>query len=225
MPRGSRAKPEAFTRIELVVVLATLALLAGVVLPVLASTRPRGATAACANNLGRIGRAFTMWATEHGDHYPWQVSSADGGNLDMSQRSAAWFQFASVSTELATPKILFCPSDAKVKATVFTRPPFGDGSVSYLLSHPFPQDGRTILSADRNINQTFTTVFCASFLSARSFPVPAPNPTWNVLMHGNRGQLLFNDGSVEQTDNSGLRAALSSPNLDNAAFHYLSPDF
>src|SRR5260370_37182444 len=49
---------QAFSRLELTVVLFTLALLAAEALPVLAGTRPRADRITCVNNLRQIGKAF-----------------------------------------------------------------------------------------------------------------------------------------------------------------------
>ena len=72
-PKPMKMKPDrsasrrGFTRLELVMVLATLALLAGIVVPVLASSKIRGEQAMCFNNLRRIGQAFHLWANDHED--------------------------------------------------------------------------------------------------------------------------------------------------------------
>ena len=69
----------AFTRAELLVILAVLTLLALVVLPALANTRPRSARVICANNLRQIGMAMQLWGNDHGDRPPYEVELADGG--------------------------------------------------------------------------------------------------------------------------------------------------
>src|SRR6266498_4784980 len=75
VPQTPRAEDSnGFTRVELVAVLAALALLVVVALPALATSGSRSKSVICANNLSRIGQAFTMWASEHGDHFPWEVS-------------------------------------------------------------------------------------------------------------------------------------------------------
>jgi len=50
-----------FTRLELVAVIAGLALLCMVALPLYAATRGDSERAACLNNLRQLGRAVQMW--------------------------------------------------------------------------------------------------------------------------------------------------------------------
>ena len=217
-----------FTRVELVAALVALALLVLVALPALATSGSRSKSVICANNLSRIGQAFTMWASEHGDQYPWEVGSGFPGDVSVDGTkggSFAWLHFYALANQFITPKVFRCPSDGfKVVATDFLTLRFRQNSaISYLIGHPFLQEGRTILSADRNINNSSATVSCPYFGQALSLSVPALDAGWDGNLHRFTGQLLFNDGSVEQTDNGGLRAALTNPNLDNASFHYLSP--
>ena len=59
------ASDKAFTRLELVVVLAVLCLLAAVTWPALAVTAARSERATCVNNLRQIGRAYQIWGSDH----------------------------------------------------------------------------------------------------------------------------------------------------------------
>ena len=67
---------KAFTRLELVVVLAVLSLLAAVTWPALAVSAGRSERVTCINNLRQIGRAFQMWGNDHGGQRPWRVPVA-----------------------------------------------------------------------------------------------------------------------------------------------------
>src|SRR4051794_17551801 len=71
----------AFTRVELLAVLAAGALLAVVALPLLGSDAIRTQRAVCANNLGRIGQALGSWVADHDERYPWDVPQSSGGTL------------------------------------------------------------------------------------------------------------------------------------------------
>src|SRR6266516_2072173 len=100
-----------FTRVELVAALVALALLVLVSLPALATSGSRSKSVICANNLSRIGQAFTMWASEHGNHFPWEVS---GGSLvedfvdGTKGQGAVWVQFYALSNQLTTSKVFWC---------------------------------------------------------------------------------------------------------------------
>jgi len=66
----------AFTRLELLAVIAVLGLLAGVVLPALAQGKPRAQQAICFNNLRMVGQAMLLFNAENGQMEP----MADAGS-------------------------------------------------------------------------------------------------------------------------------------------------
>lgn len=53
-----------------------------------------------------------LWADDHGGKYGWVVDQGlGGGKPDGTDNATVGFQFALASNELASPKILLCPSD------------------------------------------------------------------------------------------------------------------
>jgi hypothetical protein len=69
------------------------------------------------SNLKQIGVAFRLWAGDNNDQFPFNVSQAQGGTRELSDRDSDGFEknpvpiFMVMSNELGTPRILFCPSD------------------------------------------------------------------------------------------------------------------
>lgn len=59
-----------FTLIELLVVIAIIAVLIGILFPVVARARERGRMAVCLSNLRQLGLATTMYTMEYGGGYP-----------------------------------------------------------------------------------------------------------------------------------------------------------
>jgi hypothetical protein len=111
--------------------------LAGMLLPALARAKGKAQQINCSNNLKQVGLAFKVWALDHNDQFPFNVSTNSGGTAELAapdgdgtdKNAAASFQV--LSNELATTKILVCPADTKA-----TAPSFADlqaGNVSYLL--------------------------------------------------------------------------------------------
>jgi Domain of unknown function (DUF4190)/GYF domain 2 len=71
----------------------------------------------CQNNLRQVGLALKVWALEHNDHFPFNVSTNAGGTLELclpgpdgyDQNAIAHFRV--ISNELGTTALLVCPND------------------------------------------------------------------------------------------------------------------
>ncbi len=70
MPAPRRASRKAFTLVELLIVIAIIALLAGILFPVFAKVREGGRKVACNSNLHQLGLAFAQYTTDYGGRYP-----------------------------------------------------------------------------------------------------------------------------------------------------------
>jgi hypothetical protein len=81
----------------------------------------------CINNLKQIGIAFRLWEGDHGDQFPFNVSTNAGGTMELCAvgkdgfDSHAALHLRVMSNELTVPKILVCPQDRSRKpATDFS---------------------------------------------------------------------------------------------------------
>jgi len=89
--RKKRRRPTGFTLIEVLVVVAILAILAGILLPVLAKARASARKSTALSNLKQIGAALLAYTADYDDHLPprWPVWlgyrefywKVDGGDL------------------------------------------------------------------------------------------------------------------------------------------------
>jgi len=237
--KKSRKPEDAFTRLELAVLAGTVGLLAAIALPVLGGNKAHSEQAGCFNNLRRIGHAFQLWANDHGDRNPWVTPVAEGGTFgsDNPLRGNVYFQMGTISNELANPGLLVCPSDVGVGAPRkmardfsdrtdggFFNPGFRNNSVSYLIGlHSWSGVPRSILSGDRNIRWDAINASCSSgieFVCAMSF-----SAVWTNAIHGETGNVLSNDGQVEQTSSRGLLRLVSDPKGDTGGnTHCLAPN-
>jgi general secretion pathway protein G len=69
--RDVAGRGRALTLVELLVVLAIVALLAGLLLPVLARARHAARSASCRSNLRQLGQAVTLYCGDYDDLLPW----------------------------------------------------------------------------------------------------------------------------------------------------------
>jgi hypothetical protein len=123
----------AFTFVELVTILATIAVCAVVVLPALARSRNTGATAQCRNNLRQLASAWTMYSADNGGKLVSAYPSYAGfkgswcqGNASGSGESGAYVYGGSdpagITNGLLWPYVKLlesyrCPADIRIAAT------------------------------------------------------------------------------------------------------------
>jgi type II secretory pathway pseudopilin PulG len=187
----------AFTRLELMVVIAVMALLAGILLTALThgSRRPREFN--CINNLKQIGLSFKIFANDHNDRFPIQVWPWES-RAPVPATEAA-FIFRSLSNELSTPKVLWCATDNRAPATNFGA--LLPSNISYFVglnaAENYPQ---SILAGDRNLTTNGVQVVTGL--------LPVTTNTllgWSRTMHDRRGNLALGDGSVQPSTESSLQ--------------------
>src|SRR5271157_3374104 len=80
--KSERKRNRAFTLIELIVVIAIVAILAACLLPALARARPQAERVSCADNLKQVGFAFRTWAIDHNGNTPMTLPNSMGGGSD-----------------------------------------------------------------------------------------------------------------------------------------------
>ena len=89
----------AFTLVELLTVIAIIAVLAGIIFPVFATVRGKARQATCQSNLRQIGMAVQMYASDYDGLYPWAKDASDHAVSQMwrgsssCQRYIAWMPF------------------------------------------------------------------------------------------------------------------------------------
>jgi prepilin-type N-terminal cleavage/methylation domain-containing protein len=199
-----RKQHGAFTLIELLIVIAIIAILAGMLLPALAASKSKAKRIACVNNVKQVTLAFRMWAQDNTDKFPWQLSVTNGGSAD----SPDWMDhFRICSNEISSTKVLLCPAETTKKAATNWFSATGDANVSYFVGLSVDQEKpQTILLGDANVTggdgglDPKWSKFLGSSIDA----------AWDKTLHVRKGNLALADGSVQQTKTEGLRAQIST---------------
>jgi prepilin-type N-terminal cleavage/methylation domain-containing protein/prepilin-type processing-associated H-X9-DG protein len=117
--RATRQR-RAFTLVELLVVIAVIAILVALLLPALSYAKKSVARAQCSSNLHQLSIAITSYADDHGDQLPgpgWQGFYAEYST------NAAYFLSDFLATYLSLPApsamvqgipVAICPASAKI---------------------------------------------------------------------------------------------------------------
>jgi prepilin-type N-terminal cleavage/methylation domain-containing protein/prepilin-type processing-associated H-X9-DG protein len=205
------ARARGFTLLELLFVVLIISILALLILPVLGKAQARAKSAECVNHLRQIGLANHEFSHDHHDQFPFQVTTNEGGTLEFARAGFAMsgeFYFAfrhfqALSNTLDTPRLLRCPTDTRTNAEHFGI--LRNVNISYFVgvNAEYSKPG-SILAGDRNI--TSDSYASGSILRLN----PNAPAEWTSGCHEFKGNLLFADAHVEQSNNEGLASAIHS---------------
>lgn len=230
--RSTPGRQAAFTMVELSVVIVTIGLLVGFIMPTL--TRPRHGNSnriSCVNNLKNIGLAYRIFATDNGGQFPWQTPLAQGGikppevGTTAGPTNNVLFMLVAVSNELSTPRIIVCPSDRRQTlntntwsyATLTLATALQRNVPSYFLGlTAIEEQPQSILGGDRNLtNLNHGLDFKTPNNYNRLIAIPAADGKLTAKMNGwgwtakdihqSAGNLLLGDGSVQQVSSGRAR--------------------
>jgi prepilin-type N-terminal cleavage/methylation domain-containing protein/prepilin-type processing-associated H-X9-DG protein len=217
----SHRRTGAFTLVEMLTVIAIIAILAALLLPAVNRSEMRAKRIVCINGLRQMGIAFQIFMHDHAGKFPMQVPMSDGGSEEFVQNGYAvggefyfsFHHFQAVSNELVVSKLLICPADTRLPAVNLSV--LQNQNVSYFVGVDADYGkADSILAGDRNIAN-----------------VPPSNPSivhggignrlrWTRELHELKGNVLFADAHVEEWS---LNQLAASPNNSGVLADFFLP--
>ena len=120
-PRKHPQKLAAYTLVELLIVIAIIALLAAILFPAFARARENARRSSCQSNLKQISLAATQYIQDYDERFPLGITTDDGGSFSNS--------FDLLQPYLKSSQIGICPSDVEPPSVNLHLP--GSKPVSY----------------------------------------------------------------------------------------------
>ncbi|RRJ97439.1 prepilin-type N-terminal cleavage/methylation domain-containing protein [Opitutaceae bacterium TAV4] len=196
----------AFTLVELLTVIAIIGILAGILIPTVATVREKGRTAACMSNLRQVGISLTTYAADNKGRLPvqnWWTNAAppslaiNGSSTDPAVRSNGLGFLVSYGylggaggvsqlVGLGKPQVLRCPNDREL----FFNKPGASNWCSYVYQSPHPTAAGGTDAARPN---TIDVVVSQMALVVDAAQVFANNPPAHG---GQRTAVLYGGGQV-----------------------------
>jgi competence protein ComGC len=225
-------KAAAFTRRDLVVVIAVFFVLGLFLIPALRRANQKSRSLCCNCNFKQIGTAYRIWANDHHEQFPAFAPLINGGWREILSRTNAgaycWMNYATMSNEMGeSTLILVCPADVRKAAGSFSN--FAaNTNLSYFAgvnaNDSLPQ---SLLGGDRNLGPGTTPdpQYGFSPANGRGNDILINGPAcWSRMMHsrGNpagAGNILLGDGSAQQVSSVNLYANWVKPALAEQAAH------
>ena len=203
-----RRRTRAFTLMELFAVILVVMVLLIFFLPDFG--RHDVAISNCSSNLKALGAAFRSWANDHDGKLPMQLSTNDGGSMELAANGNVFLHLRILGKELQTPKVLVCPADIDRQViTNFTT--LDNSHVSYFVGvdaavtnwNSASTNGGMFLAGDRNLALNGHSV------KSELLVVTAGNAlSWAKKIHNRHGNILFEDGRVDFMNTAELKRAL-----------------
>src|SRR5215218_6800459 len=90
---GAMRRRRGLSSIDVLIVIATVALLAVLFLPRLARTKARTKRMSCTSQRKQVGLAYRLFSNDHGDKFPYAVSNELGGTLQFENSPQVFRHF------------------------------------------------------------------------------------------------------------------------------------
>jgi prepilin-type N-terminal cleavage/methylation domain-containing protein/prepilin-type processing-associated H-X9-DG protein len=196
----------AFTLIELLIVIAIIGVLSALFLPALSSAKAKAQQIECISNEKQIVLGCNVWSIQNDGRYPWMLSVDEMGTPIFYFDAVN--QFLNIKNEFATPKLMVCPSDKEQspRPTWDDFSMLGDLGLSYFAgccaNERYPM---TMLTGDRNMNNLSPMSLCSNTVGNYTVGVQSISSWQTTNIHRGKGNIGLADGSAHQMNNLKLQ--------------------
>jgi competence protein ComGC len=193
----------AFTRVELLVVIAVIVLLAALLVPALSNAKRKSSMISCNGNLKQLYLGPRIWTEDHTNQFPMALSVTNGGAMEPALAGAAYPIFLVMSNEVSTPKILTCPADFRQMASDFSS--LRDTNISYFINLAATlDDPNFVFTGDDNFVVNGKPIGLGISEVKTNDIIE-----WSMERHRQSGNIALTDGSVQQVGNERLGRVMS----------------
>ena len=163
-------KPEAFTLIELLIVIAIIAILAAMLMPVLSSAKDRADQVYCLNNMRQWALAFHMYCDDNNGYVPDEGDTAEpityGGAPNATDNyDYAWYNV--IPPDVGSPPLV----------------------------NLYGRNGHTLAPPLPSTHSLFSCPSCPPPLKSLGYQVPVPTDKMAFFMYGENARLCVNMGT------------------------------
>lgn len=227
--RYTGVKPMGFTLLELVVIIATVVILATLSIPALSAARGRSADSVCIDNLKTLGVAFTQYADDNKGFMP-RINDQLGDKKTWKARLTIGSYVPSPGK--GKPGVFLCPSAVAIPASEIIENSqhgyamwkineyndswnFSNGVNCYGKNNAvwYPTKNNDKDNGERFSPGEFTFVFDSyhplykrTVYNVRRDAFGNPGAEQIDLLHGKRANILMGDGHVASMDANALKA-------------------
>jgi hypothetical protein len=194
---STKAKISGLTLMEVLLVICLIFIVAAMLLLTRTGDHRHATGAVCMSNQKQIAWAFKMWMSDHGEKFPWQVSTTNNGTMESSDWGYVAPNFNAVAAYIKNPHVFVCPTDeARTEAT--NNAPLHNQNVSYFVGLDTNINAPvSILTGDRHLQKNAKPVKPGLFVYSKGFSMD-----WTKELHGKSptvpfGVLSFLDGHAE----------------------------
>lgn len=189
---------------EVLFAIIVVLLLAALLLPHIAQKNDKNGIIYCMMNVRQISVSYILWAGDHNGKFPMEVSVTNGGAMELVAKGNVAACFIAMSNQLASPKVLICPSDLRHIAATNFGESFNNSHISYFADLDASRDPpRGLLVGDANFAIRGVPVNSGILELSSNLPV-----AWTLNRHPSGGTVGFVDGHAQEVINSGLPEVL-----------------